>query len=894
MFAKMALPLLGGAPAVWNVCLVFYQAALLGGYLYSHFTLRWLGPRRQALLHLFVLCLPWFVLPLGIDRNWNLRSDAFQAFSLWGLLSVTVGLPFLVVSASAPMLQAWFADTDAPSARDPYFLYAASNLGSMLALLSYPVLFEPTMTLASQSHWWAWVYGILMALIAGCAIRLWRSRQHVRSPEDTSLSRPSPRQRLHWIVLAFVPSSLLLGVTSHITSDIAPMPLLWVIPLALYLLSFVLVFARRSFLPIRWMTWTAPYLLVAAVASLFWSGDSSAEIILLRTLHLVTFFVVAMVCHGRIAAERPEASQLTEYYLLMSLGGVLGGLFNSLIAPLVFSTLLEYPLMLAAAGALLPATIGLPPGRIVRTLALPAMFLLLAAIGAWLIRSGGSISGSHYADSPLTSLLLVTLAVIAAVLVRRRPVYFAIGVLGVSFVSLRCASVNKGVIHIDRSFFGVLRVTYDPLPNARILAHGSTQHGMQGLDPLDRHEPWGYYHPHGPLGDVFRALQGGGGLREVGILGLGTGSIAAYGQPGQHFTYYEIDSAVERIARNYFTYLADSPATVEVVIGDARLSLVRESNRRFDLLIVDVFNSDSVPVHLLTREALEVYKSRLTPHGVLAFHISCRYFDLAQVLSNLAADAGLTALMSNDRVGQCVFGEVPSDWVVMSRQKQDLRSLVADPRWSELKPRGGRLWTDDYSNILAVVAWHFDWKSFWSANWWRDQRVAKHAAFAQSLADLGRIDRAAEHFLKALEIEPKNSDLHASFAVVLARNNRTSEAIEQFQKAVEFSPENAELRHNLGLALMSCKRPGDALIQFRKAIDIDPNFADAHGMAGIALLSLRQINDALVEFDKALAIDPSLNYARQAIEQIRRGTAATSAAQQGPLPQKAPTQSNRN
>ncbi len=380
MFAKMVLPKLGGAPAVWNACLVFYQAALLGGYLYAHLSLKWLGPRRQAAMHLGLLALAWVSLPIRISDGWQPPATTFPAPWLWLLLTIALGLPFFAVSANAPMLQAWFARAGNTTVRrDPYFLYAASNLGSMLGLLSYPLLMEAHLTLAGQSLWWAIGFGFLTALVAACAARLWMAPASAVSVEMAAAASPSPsitlrkderksarapsahsepipeialRRRFRWLTLSFVPSSLLMGVTTYITSEITQLPILSVMPLALYLLTFVLVFAPRTVLPLKWMLRVQPPLMVLAAASLLFHTAGVREMLLFGSLHLIVFFVTVMVCHGQLAADRPEPARLTEYYLWMSLGGVIGGLFCALLAPLLFDSALEYPLMLAEVGIL--------------------------------------------------------------------------------------------------------------------------------------------------------------------------------------------------------------------------------------------------------------------------------------------------------------------------------------------------------------------------------------------------------------------------------------------------------------------------------------------------------------------------------------------------------------
>ena len=681
MFAKMVLPLLGGAPAVWNTCLVFYQAVLLAGYLYAHFSLKWLGPRRQAVLHLILLCLPWAVLPVGVAKGWVPPPDVFPVAWLWMLLSVSVGLPFLVISASAPMLQAWFGQTGGRSARDPYFLYAASNLGSLLALLGYPFVIEPHLTLKEQSWSWAAGYGLLMMLVGGCAVLLWRSsplgvaaqRTGIEGPtEEPTAQRPGARRRLRWLALSFVPSSLLLGVTTYISADIAAIPLLWVIPLALYLLTFVLVFARRSILPLSWMLRVEPFLIVAAAGALAWHADLSIQLLLIGSLQLLAFFVIAMVCHGQLAADRPAGAHLTEFYLWMSLGGVLGGLFNALVAPLIFTGAVEYPLMLAAACLLRPrvAASGHGAWARVRQVALPLAALLLCGGLAWIAYRQNAPTGSQHLYFVVPKLALVLSAAAAILFLRRQPLHFGLGMAALLALGSCYAEQGGRVLYAERSFFGVLRVREALFwKNAHEFYHGSTTHGSQSLDQYERHEPWAYYSRKGPLGQIFRALAPRRPLAEIGVLGLGTGAIAAYGQPGERITFYEIDPAVERIARNpqYFTYLADCRAKVEVILGDARLSLVHGPQRKFDLLVVNAFSSDSVPIHLTTREALRIYLDRLSDHGLLAMHISSRYLNLGPILGRLAKDAGLTARVcwdAGDRIGT---RKLTSRWVVMAQ-----------------------------------------------------------------------------------------------------------------------------------------------------------------------------------------------------------------------------------
>ena len=863
MFAKMVLPRLGGAPAVWNACLVFYQAALLAGYLYAHLSLKWLGPRRQAVLHLALLGLAWIALPIRVAQGWLPPATTLPTPWLWMLLAVSLGLPFLAVSASAPMLQAWFAQMvpfvrrQRPAGRDPYFLYAASNLGSLLALLAYPLLIEANLTLAWQSDVWKVGYGLLMALIAVCAVRLWRAPRPVDPIGPMCPATPiSAFRRLRWLALSLVPSSLLLGVTTYISAEVTPMPFLWVVPLALYLLTFVLVFAPRTILPLGWMVRWQPLLIVVTAATLLCHGDAVREVLLFGSLHLATFFVTAMVCHGQLAADRPAPSQLTEFYLWMSLGGVAGGLFSALVAPVVFRSVLEYPLMLAAACLLRPRPAS--AGGWWRQVALPLTALLLCLIAAWGLRSGSFLSGARFTDTPLVRFATVGVAAFATFLLRRRPAVFATAVAVLAAISLWSVETGTRLLHTERSFFGILRVEDDLVWNAHQLMHGTTNHGQQSLAESQRREPQGYYHRRGPLGTIFEAFDRHRPLAEVGVLGLGVGTTAAYAEPGQRFTFYEIDPAVERIARNpdYFTYLADCRGKTEVVLGDARLKLVDGPPRQFDLLIVDVFSSDSVPVHLMTREALVIYVGRLNPRGLLAIHISSRYLELEPILGNLAEAAGLTARIWRDTGAVEVVGKFPSTWVVMARSPADLGPLAGDPRWRLLVRDAGPVWTDDFSNVAGALRWKTSGLHLIPWQWQKSKQAEGHDLLAKALLNEGRIDEAMDHWQKSLEIEPENAQNHFNLGTALAGCGRTDEAIEHLQEAVDLDPNYAAAHSELGVALDRKGKRDEALDHCLRAVQIAPGYVEGLINLGELLLDRTQYDDAAACFRKALAIRP--------------------------------------
>jgi hypothetical protein len=499
MFARMVLPLLGGSPGVWNTTVVFYQAVLLGGYCYAHAATARLGVRRQAGLHVLLLLLPLLALPIAVPAGWIPPTGETPIPWLLALLTIAVGLPFFVVSTSSPMLQRWFVSSGHPAAPDPYFLYAASNVGSMLALLSYPVLVEPSLRLTEQSWLWAAGYGLLGGLTALCVLTVWRSPLTKAAPaivSTTVADAPSGRRRLRWVMLAFVPSSLMLSVTTYLTTNIAPIPLLWVVPLALYLLTFILVFAGRQILPDRLLIRAMPIaILLLAIIMIV---QASQPISLPIALNLATFFIVAMVCHGAIARDRPDSRHLTEFYIWMSVGGVLGGLLNALAAPVLFSGVAEYPIVLVLACLLMPSiTPPLAPGR--RWLDF-GLALGLAALTAGLIFGTAALG---LRSGPLGIALTFGPPVLLCFGFSRRPLRFGLGLAGLFLASMLYSSDQASVIHAERSFFGIHRVLADPGDRFHMIVHGGTVHGLQSTEPARRREPLAYYQRSGPIGQVF-------------------------------------------------------------------------------------------------------------------------------------------------------------------------------------------------------------------------------------------------------------------------------------------------------------------------------------------------------------------------------------------------------
>ena len=821
MMGKITLPLLGGTPSVWNTCMVFFQAMLLAGYAYAHATSAWLRLREQLLVHMAFVIVPIIILvvfPLGVTEDLNPWTEDNPIAWLFLHLLITVGPAFFILSANTPLLQKWFASTGHVRAKDPYFLYVASNLGSMLALLGYPTVVEPLLPVKKGlSQCWLWTigYGILIALVIGCAWVIGKALDRgetaeANSPESVAeeaptsgaSSRPGILTRLRWVALAFVPSSMMLGVTTYITLDIAAIPLLWVIPLALYLLSFILVFAKWPLRLHHAIILALPPLLLLLVFQI--QGEIIPRIGLLIFLHLLVLFLVALVCHGELALGRPSPRYLTQFYLLLSVGGVLGGIFNALVAPALFVGVAEYQVALAFACLLLPAPEGEArlwitrwlPARLAKLASLLAdvalallicffsyklfqFFILKQTNYAWVASFRDQLRTYYFVKAgkllgirpiEVSRILVFGLPLLLCYALASRPLRFLLGLLGsLGFSSLRLlartepllnylfvrrplllglgvgafmvngfvwqyVSRQEFVLDQSRNFYGVLKVTRAPeagLVQLR-LTNGTTSHGVQwdvravyytplpifppgpvALDVLRmgnwaevNREPLSYYHRTGPIGQVFAEFSGPKAKKDIGVIGLGTGTLASYGEPGQSFTFFEIDRAVVEIAGRYFSYLRTCRAMLGIVLGDARLQMKRAEDKQFQLLIVDAFNSDAIPVHLLTREALELYFQKLSDDGVLALHISNRYLSLEPVLGNLADDLHLAGLVEYDPDFDRYPGKRASQWVILAKSRKDFGKLTEDLRWKTLqrRPEVG-VWTDDYSNLLSVFKW---------------------------------------------------------------------------------------------------------------------------------------------------------------------------------------------
>jgi hypothetical protein len=699
MCGKKVLPLLGGTPAAWNTCMVFFQVGLLLGYAYAHAVPDRLGVGRHALLHLLILACAAWTLPISLPDT--VPSDWHPVVWLLGALTWGVALPFILVSASTPLVQRWYA-TLHPAA-NPYFLYAASNLGSFVALASYPLLVEPSLSLSAQSWWWLGGYLLLLVLTAFCCP--WPALDISKSatvPRPAKSPPPCWPRRLRWIMLALVPSSLMLSVTTYLTTDIAPVPLLWVIPIGLYLLTFVLAFAGRKLVAPGFVRrWVPLAVLVAIVARLL---EASDPLLLVLAVHLCAFVWVALACHGELARDAPPANHLTDFYLCLALGGALGGAFNGLLAPLVFTRLTEYPLMLVLAALLCGLTEASRPSRadLVRSAALGGLTVLLIVV----VQDAGVVP---VPAGQFSVALIFALPLVLAYTGHDRPWRYAFSLSAILLAGTLYHGIFGTPVFRGRSYFGVHLVA--DRDGLRRLVHGGTVHGMESRKPGAKGIPLTYYSPAGPIGQLIAALAGDARLERVGLVGLGAGSLAAYVEPGQHWTFYEIDPSVIHIARDtgLFTFLPQARGTVDIVEGDGRLQLEAAPDR-FGMLVLDAFGSDAIPLHLLTREALESYRLHLRGHGLITFHISNNYLDLEPVLANLAHDASppMACYIADDRVigGHRAAGTMPSIWAVLASAPEDVPEALRAGRWRPARPRPDLpVWTDDYSNLWHVFRW---------------------------------------------------------------------------------------------------------------------------------------------------------------------------------------------
>jgi hypothetical protein len=699
MFTKMVLPRLGGAPTVWSVAMVFFQAALLAGYAYAHLLVRRLPLGRGALVHLGVLAAAALTLPIGISDAFATPPTSGIAPWLIGLFAVSIGLPFAALSASAPLLQGWFAASGHPQAGNPYVLYAASNLGSFAALIAYPIVIEPIFPLKDQTQLWSAGFAVLAVLIA--AVSLFVARRPSIVATDAAAEPASMRDRLAWMALAAIPAGLVIAVTSYITTDVAAAPFLWVVPLAIYLLTFVAVFRERPWISPATVALLVPILVAPLSVGLLGAGDRLFWLAMIG-INLVAFLLLALLCHGELYRRRPVPALLTEFYLWVSFGGVVGGIFAALLAPAIFNRIYEYPILLLAGLFVLP---GMFAGGARRFLAEAGPVLAVAALAiATQLAFGLRLPAA--ADLPF-KIALVALAAFM-LLQRHRPArFFALAVLAFVVTGMWQPGFNR--VETLRSFFGVHQVVETADNRHRLLYHGTTLHGAAHIgSPASMPEPLTYYYFGGPIAESIAAVRGAHEkLDRVAVVGLGAGSLACHRRGKEDWTFFEIDPDVVRIARDprFFSFISSCAPGLPVVLGDARLTLAA-STQRYDLIVLDAFSSDAIPVHLLTREALAGYLARLEPGGAIILHISNRHMELARVVAAVAATEGLVTYVKQDHRP----ASIPEDYktsaevAVLARSDADLGDLPRRAGWQKIEadPRVPA-WTDDYSDIFGAI-----------------------------------------------------------------------------------------------------------------------------------------------------------------------------------------------
>jgi hypothetical protein len=701
MFAKMLLPLVGGAPAVWNTVVLFFQLALLVGYLAAHVLRNAFSLRPQILLYIFLTATAALALPLRIGVNQLNAVQQPVAFVLTALL-IGAGLPFLAISILSPLLQSWFARLGHGRSGDPYFLYAASNAGSLLGLATYPLVLEPVFDISTQSRIWSAAYFTLAGCVCACGAVAWFFGTGNTQENGTAADREpiSWSSRVRWITFAFVPASLSLAMTTYITNEIAPIPLLWTLPLGVYLLTFIIAFSARPLLTPGSVKRVLPYGILPLVLLFSLGGALPDGIDCL--LNLVALFLVGVSCHGELAQSRPHTQNLTTFYLFISLGGALGGLFNAIVAPHFFPTVLEYPLMIVVACAVLPAF-----GQFSATA--KAGFSELATATLF----GGILFLALQAadlNDPLGigSKLCFGVSILVCFSFIGRRLRFAAAIAAVFIVAGFVPYQGDQILAAERDFFGAKLVTYNAQTGLREFIHSGTVHGIEAISPSFQRVPLAYYSTDGPLGAIFREID-----RKVdssiGVVGLGIGTIACYRKLGERWTFFEIDTQVVSIARDprLFSYMSLCAPHARILIGDGRLELAKVPPHSYDLLVLDAYTSDQPPVHLLTHQAFSLFVRDVAANGMIAFHTSDRYFDLTHVIGNLAAGAGWSAWVDTDvtfKPTRSAKGELGSQWIVATKDSGSAGAIAHDSHWVRLSPDPGlREWTDGYSSLLLIM-----------------------------------------------------------------------------------------------------------------------------------------------------------------------------------------------
>ena len=668
LISKYILPWYGGTPGVWTACMLFFQVLLFAGYAYAHLSIRTLTPAVQCGLHLGLIALALVLMPITPDASWKPAGPENPTWRILGLLMTCVGLPYFILSSTGPLLQAWFSRTS--PGESPYRLYALSNLGSVAGLVSYPFLVEPALSAEAQALVWSWSFGLFALFCAVCAVRNWKFAAPQQDlPASAALeggstmaggadqTPPAAGVRWLWFCLSACASIMLLATTNQVCLDVAVIPFLWVLPLSLYLVSFILCFDHERWYPRR-MYACALALSMVCLCYLIYEGQN-ASVLAQIVVHFAALFFCCMVCHGELVRLKPSPKYLTSFYLSSSAGGAAGGVLVGLVAPFVFHRYIELHLGMLACCLM--------------------VLIVFFRDKNWVLYHG-----------------------------RPRWVWVCliIGFFGLArALRAHAGEVLEGELTVSRNFYGVLRVTEgdtnDPAKHSRMLIHGRILHGRQPVAPERRRIPTAYY---GEQSGAGLALRNCGPNKKVGVVGLGIGTLAAYGQPGDTFRFYEINQDVIRLAREYFTYIDDCQARTDLILGDARLSMESEPPQAFDVLVLDAFSSDAIPAHLLTQEAFAIYLKHLKPGGVIAVHITNRHFALQPVVAAAAEQFGLTAVkihsQDNDERLQS-----RADWMLVTRDKALLATpdIAAATLATETSSRRVRLWTDNHSNMIEIM-----------------------------------------------------------------------------------------------------------------------------------------------------------------------------------------------
>lgn len=697
MFAKMVLPILGGSTAVWTTAMLFFQTALLAGYAYAHLLVRRVAPVWQAGIHLGLLLTGLAFLPMMLPDGTSVSPDGSPVVQTLWIFALGVGIPFLALAANAPLLQSWYARVEGAQASDPYWLYAASNAGSMIALMAFPVAAEPFLGAAEISTSWAFCYGALVLAITICALTTLRAGRGEVAVIDEPVAPVSYSDLARWAGFAFVPSSLMLGVTALISRDLGSFPLIWVLTLGLYLLSYVVAFSIRLHLGKTVLAILIPAALIGALLPWVFPGLLGNHLPIYVFI-LAGFFAIALALHTKLYQNRPPASGLTPFYFAMAAGGALGGIFNSLLAPVLFPDLWELPVVLVLAGLALSGS-----RQMVKDVAI--------AIASGILIIGIALGLGHsdlLEGLPITPFHIGALLTVLTLFLFRAHALRFTGTAAMFFLFSISVTDDNEVVLRERSFFGIHKVREDPATGMRQLIHGSTQHGAQMIADTEGQLGFlGYYHLGSPFGQILMSDTIGAEAR-IGVVGLGVGALACYSRPGQDWRFYEIDPVVDEIARNtdLFTYLHECTPEAPTVLGDARITLQRETGAPFDVLVIDAYSSDAIPVHLITQEAMELYLSRLTPSGILIFHISNRYYDLTGVIAAAASTLGIPAMdlyvpVASDDPDRIY--RLPTHVAVLSRDQSVLDQINAKGQWQVMAHTSGPLWTDDHSSLLNAL-----------------------------------------------------------------------------------------------------------------------------------------------------------------------------------------------